>query len=111
MHNGYSSSYMIMKNSSDDGYILVLKKRRGNVLEKIYLDEDKDDVSKIEVFNGNGTLAYRAEFYGRRNINGYRIPDLLVFSNGSGSMFQLNVDRYWADVSISPSVFGLTPPE
>jgi len=105
------SSAEIVKNGSDDGYILILKKRWGHVLEKIYLDENKKEVRKVETFDGAGDLAYRAEIYGMREIQGYQIPSRLVLSNDDGSVFQLDIDRYWADVSVSPSIFGLTSPE
>jgi len=101
----------VIKNSSDDGYVLVLKKRWGNILEKIYLDENKENVRKVELFGQNGVLAYRAEFSEMRDVEGYQIPFRLFFSNGAGLAFQLDIDRYWADVSVSPSVFEMAPPE
>jgi outer membrane biogenesis lipoprotein LolB len=93
------------------GYVLVLKKGWGNVCEKIYLDAGKKDVHKVEVFDLTGALAYRAEFNRMQNVNGYKVPSSLVFSNDDGSGFQVDVDRYWADVSVSPSIFVLTPPK
>ncbi|HUV76643.1 MAG TPA: DUF4292 domain-containing protein [Desulfobacterales bacterium] len=97
--------------SGQNGYVLVLKKKWGDILEKIYLDEKKKNVHKVEMFDATGTLAYRVEFDGMRAINGYRVPSRLLISNSDGSGFQLDVDRYWPDASVSPSVFVLTPPE
>jgi len=95
----------------EDGYVLVLKKGWGNIHEKIYLDANKKDVRKVEVFDLTGALAYRAEFSRMQNIKGYRVPSRLVLSNDDGSGFQLDVDRFWADVSVSSSMFVLIPPE
>ena len=95
----------------EDGYILVLKKGWGNIREKIYLDTNKKYVRKVEVFYLTGDLKYRAEFNRMMDIEGYRVPSRLVLSTDDGSGFQLDVDRYWAGVSVSQSMFVLTPPE
>ncbi|MBL7196344.1 MAG: DUF4292 domain-containing protein [Desulfobacterales bacterium] len=100
---------MIKENRSKDGYLLILKKDWGNVVEKIYLDETRTTVRKLEMFDLNGLLLYQAEFIRMQNINGYLVPSQLFFSGANGDSFQLNINRYWADVSISPSVFVLTP--
>jgi len=97
--------------SRQNGYVLVLKKKWGDILEKIYLDEKKKNVQKVEMFNPSGTLAYRVEFDRMQVINGYRIPSRLRVSNNDGSDFHLDVDRYWVDAVVPPSVFVLTPPE
>ena len=96
---------------SEDGYVLILKKRWGNICEKIYLDANKRDVRKFEVFDANGALAYRAEFSRMQHIKGHKVPSRLVLSGGDGSGFQLDVDRYWVNASVSPSIFVLKPPE
>lgn len=99
------------EDSGQNGYVLVLKKKWGDIVEKIYLDEKKKNVHKVEMFDAAGTLAYRVEFDRMRATNGYRVPSRLLVSNSDGSGFQLDVDRYWADASVSQSVFVLTPPE
>ncbi|MFC1829932.1 hypothetical protein ACFL0O_10000 [Thermodesulfobacteriota bacterium] len=101
----------VLKNESGDGVVLVLKKWWGDTLEKIYFDETREDVRKIEMFAGKHMLVYRTELYGLREINGYRIPSRLVFSTGDGAVFQLDINRYWTDIAVSPSVFELVSPE
>ena len=93
------------KNSS----VLLLKNTWGNVREKIYLN-DRQDVYKIEMFDLTGALVYRLELIRMQEINSYRVPYRLKVSNDSGAGFQLDLDRYWADAAVSPSVFTLTPP-
>ena len=97
--------------SGQNGYVLVLKKKWGDIIEKIYLDEKKKNVLKVEMFDSSGSLAYRVIFDRIRAINGYRIPYRLLVSNSDGSGFHLDVDRYWADASVSKPVFVLKPPE
>ena len=96
---------------SEDGYILVLKKGWGNTCQKIYLDASRKQVCKVEIFYLTGNLKYRAEFKTMQDIEGYRVPSRLVLTTDDGSGFQLDVDRYWAGVSVSPSLFVLMPPE
>ena len=95
----------------ENGYVLVLKRRWGNISEKIYLDANKKGVCKVEVFDLTGALAYRVEFNRMQSVDGYKVPSRLVFTNDDGLGFQLDVDKYWADVSVSQSMFILTPPE
>lgn len=102
-------SATIKRNRSKDGNILVLKKDWENVVEKIYIDETGTNVRKIEMFDLNGLLLYRAEFVKMQNINGFLVPSRLFFSGANGNSFQLDINRYWANVSILPSTFVLTP--
>lgn len=99
----------IIKDDAKDGYLLVLKKRWGNIIEKIYIDGNKNNVRKVEVFDDTGSLLYSAVFERMQTINGYDVPLRLVFSGGNGNRFQLDIQRYWADISVSPSVFVLNP--
>lgn len=94
------------KNSS----VLLLKNKWGNVIEKIYLN-DRQDAHKIEMFDSTGALVYRVELIKMQEIKSYRVPYRLKVLNDDGAGFQLDLDRYWADASVSPSVFTLTPPK
>jgi hypothetical protein len=94
----------------EQGDILILKDKWDNVLEKIYLSR-QHDVQKIEMFNSTGVLLYRVEFDRMQQISTYRVPARLKVSNNDGQGFKLDLDRYWADARVSPSVFTLTPPK
>ena len=106
----YHSAY-IKEHDPENGYILILKKRWWGIIEKIYLDEAKSRVHQIELFNRSGALIYRVVFEKMKEVQGYRVPFRLRISNDDGADCQLDIDRYWADVSVSPSIFILTPPE
>jgi hypothetical protein len=90
--------------------VLLLKNKWGNVREKIYLN-DRQDARKIEMFDSSGALVYRVELLRMQEIKSYRVPYRLKVSNDDGAGFQLDLDRYWADAKVSPSVFTLTPPK
>ncbi len=108
----YEHSYAIVKkNSVKNGYILLLGKKSGNIIEKIYLDENKRQIEKVEVFDKNNKLVYRAIFESMQKINDYHVPLSLVISNDDGINFQLDMDKYLANVPASPSMFVLSPSE
>jgi hypothetical protein len=104
---GVSSSNKDIKGKKNNS-ILLLKNKWGNVREKIYLS-DRHDVHKVEMFDSTGTLVYRLELIRMQEIKSYRVPYRLRVSNDDGAGFQLDLDRYWADATVSPSVFTLTP--
>jgi starvation-inducible outer membrane lipoprotein len=93
------------KNSS----VILLKNKWGNVREKIYLN-DRRDTHMIEMFDSTGAVVYRIELIEMQEIKSYRVPYRLKVSDDDGAGFQLDLDRYWADAAVSPSVFMLTPP-
>jgi len=96
---------------SGKDYVLVLKRRWWGVTEKIRLDETKSTVHSAEFYSRSGSLVYRARFDAMQTIDGYRVPALLSISNGDGVDMQLVINRYWADVDVSASMFVLNPPE
>ena len=93
-----------------NGLVLLLKNKWGNVREKIYLN-DRLDAHKIEMFDSTGALMYRLELIRMQEIESYRVPYRLKVSNDNGMGFQLDLDRYWTEAAVSPSVFTLTPPK
>ncbi|CAB1062688.1 hypothetical protein D1BOALGB6SA_7468 [Olavius sp. associated proteobacterium Delta 1] len=93
------------------GYVLVLKKRWWGVTEKIYLDQTKMQAQQVEFYNRFGSLIYRARFDEMQTINGYRVPARLSISNGTDADFEIDVNGFWADVAVTPSMFVLNPPE
>lgn len=105
------SSAEVIKNKLNKGYILVLKKRWRGVIEKIYLDEKKSDIQKVEIFKPDGSIQYRVEFKTMQYVKGYHVPLKLVISNDEGTGFTLEIERYIADAVVSPSMFVLSPPQ
>jgi hypothetical protein len=105
----YTSAALVPESFGKE-YVLVLGKRWHGVIEKVYLTGDNKSAWKIEVFNAKGRLRYRAEFKNMRDIQGFRVPVRLDISNDTGDGFSLEIDRYLANVSVSPSMFVLKPP-
>jgi hypothetical protein len=46
-----------------------------------------------------------------QSIDGYQVPASLSITNGDDLELQIVVNRYWADVDVSPTMFVLNPPE
>jgi hypothetical protein len=105
----YTSAVLVPEPGGKD-YVLVLGEKRRGVIEKIYLTGDPKSAYKIEVFKGKGRLRYRAELKNLRHIQGFHVPGRLDVSNDTGDGFSLQIDRYLANVSVSPSMFVLKPP-
>jgi hypothetical protein len=103
----YHTAHIIR--NKKQGYVIVLKKRSGNVIQKIYLNEDKKDVKKVELFDVNEKLLYFVVIDSQQKINKYHVPFKLSVSSDNGNGFKIDVYKYWADVSVRPSMFVLTP--
>lgn len=95
--------------SDTSGYLLSLLGEEGNAIENILLDNNRSHVRHIEIFTPKGTLAYRVDFAGKTEIEGFRVPERLVFGNDKGSGFQLDMDQYWPNAPVSPEMFVITP--
>jgi outer membrane biogenesis lipoprotein LolB len=103
----YRSSTLLPA-SSQSGYVVSLIGEKGIDTEKIYLDQT-ERVQRIEMFTLNGKLAYRVDFNGETEVEGFRIPARLVFNNDDGSGFQLDMDKFWPNAPVSSDMFVITP--
>lgn len=103
----YHTAHIIR--NKKQGYIIILKKRSGDVIQKIYLNEDKKDVKKVELFDVNGELLYFVVIDSPQKINKYYVPLKLSVSSDNDNGFKIEVHKYWTDVSVNPSMFVLAP--
>lgn len=94
----------------DKGPVLVLKNKGPDVVEKIYFDNENNNVMQIDMLD-SGDMLYEVLFDGERLVNEYRLPSKLIISNKGGDYFKLDINKYWADEPVSPSAFVLKPPE
>jgi hypothetical protein len=44
-------------------------------------------------------------------ISGYQVPARLSITNGKDTDFQLDINRFWADVQVTADMFVLNPPD
>jgi len=77
--------------------------------QKIYLVGDT--VRAVEYFDRYGKLLYRTNIQETKNADGYLIPMQIFFSDDKQASALIDVERFWTDVAVAPSVFQLSPPE
>jgi hypothetical protein len=104
-------SAILERSASGHGYVLVLNRRWWGVTEKIFLDENKNRVHHAEFYDRSGSLIYRARFDEMQSIDGYQVPASVSITNDDDLEIQFVVNRYWANVDVSPTMFILNPPE
>ena len=95
--------------ASGNGYVLLLMRAWG-VQEKIFLDETKSGVIQTEVYDSSGNLLFQVNFLEMQIVDGYKVPLRLTVSNDDQVVVHLFVERYWADVPVTPSMFTLGSP-
>jgi hypothetical protein len=105
----YQSASLLSINSGQK-VVLELRRQWWGVIEKIFLDDTKTRVNQIECFNRSGALLYRATFEEMQTIQGYSVPSRLSVSNDRGSNFLLDIDQFWVEDTLAPSLFVLNPP-
>ncbi len=99
----------LKRKKSGEGFILSLKKSLDVTVQKIHFDKEKKIMQKIEIFDSEGNLSFRAIPGGVRSIKDYSVPKWIAFSNNDGAVFHLDIERYWVDVPVSSSKFSLKP--
>jgi hypothetical protein len=104
------SRAFIQRAESSEEVILVLE-NWWSVVQKVYLNVDRQTVLRFEIFGTNGTLLYRGEIAETQVVQGYRVPLRLRFSTDTGTALQLDIERYMVDVPITPAMFTLQPPD
>ena len=104
-------SVSALRDNSDGGVVLVLKKRWLGTVEKIFLDNKGSQVQKIEVFSTDGTLAYDVTFQDYKTVGEYRIPSRLLISDAGSVTFDLDIHQFNPDIKLADSAFVLEPPE
>jgi hypothetical protein len=94
---------------SGNGYVLMLMRTWG-VHQLIFLDQTKTEVRQTEVYDSSGAMLFQANFLEMQLVDGYKVPLRLAVSNSEKAVVQLVVERYWADVPVTPSMFVLGSP-
>lgn len=103
-------SALVIRDEKNEGDVLVLTSRWGRVLEKIFFDKTGKTALHMEMYDSMGNFVYRAEFGDIRIVENYMLPfDLRV--SAEDVLFHLQIERYWADMPVSPAVFVLADPE
>jgi hypothetical protein len=62
------------------------------------------------VYDASGHLVFQANFLEMQQVDGYKVPSRLVVTGEAQAMVQLMVEKYWADIPVTPAMFVLEPP-
>jgi hypothetical protein len=103
-------SASLLTDNSGRGAVLALEGRWRGVIEKVFFDDPESRINQIEFFNRFGALIYRAKFIEMQTLQEYTVPLRLSVSNDEGSHFLLDIDQYWVEDTLAPSLFVLNPP-
>jgi len=99
----------ILPLASGQGYVLLLMDGR-SVRQKIFFDETKSETRQTEVYDSWGKLVFQANFLEMQVVRGYHVPSRLVVSRGKDTTVQVLVEKYWADVPVTPEMFVIAAP-
>jgi hypothetical protein len=89
--------------------VLLLMDGR-SVRQKIFFDETKSETRQTEIYDSWGRLVFQANFLEMQVVSGYRVPSRLVVSRGQDATVQVLVEKYWANVPVTPEMFVLAVP-
>lgn len=104
------SRALLQRADSGEEVTLVLEKW-WSVVQKIHLSPDRQSVRRFEFFKTDGTLLYRGEILDTQVVQGFRVPLRVRLSTENGAAVQLDIERFTADVPITPAMFTLPPLE
>ena len=102
-------SSKLVPNPEGNGWLLELRSAWGESVEKIYLDQTKETVLKIESLDAQGLSLFQAEWGRVEEINGFFCPFWILLSDREGPVFELTVERLWANPPVNPESFVLKP--
>ena len=96
------------KNKKGSGRCLIIEDTERRGIQRLYFDEEKKNVEKIESYSQNGDLKYWARFGKIKETGGFLVPMSLFFSDGMGVDFSLRISRYWPNAPVLRENFAFT---
>ncbi len=90
----------------DGALILSLRKKWNRVSCKVYVDDQSGRAEKIEQFDMDGRLLYRADILSMQQVEGFEVPGNIRFSDTLGNEIELKIDRFMANAAVSNTVFS-----
>ncbi len=101
----------VLAADSDQVNRLTVKDWSQDRREVIYLDPVTGRPLRLEFFDGKDKQpVYSFAPLGEKDIAGYDIPEKILLSGADGLAVTITLDRYWADITVTPDKFVLTDP-
>lgn len=92
------------------GTVLVLLESSGEWVDSIYLDSRAQSIREIVRRDDQGVLQWRALFEDVMKLDNYQIPQRITLYAENEVSIRIEVDRFWANPSISKDMFVLNDP-
>jgi len=93
---------------STPGHLLLLSAADGS-RQALFLDEGRNEVRETQLFDPSGKLVLLVQFLEMQKVDGYRVPLRVRVADERHNSIVLVVERYWAGVPVTPSMFVLEP--
>ena len=100
----------LAKDPAQGIYTLTLTKKWAGDVERIYLDSSELRVRQMEMLNTRQAVIYRVQFKGKKEIEAFVIPSRINITAKEGDQLQIDIERYWANVPVSPLMFRIKAP-
>jgi outer membrane biogenesis lipoprotein LolB len=100
-----------LQDSKENEQLLTLKgleRKMGS--QHVFLDASSQAVRRVEVFDQDENLDFRAEFVRMQHVSGFEVPEELRLSNNSQASLRLVVERFWPNAAVSVDLFKLAKP-
>jgi outer membrane biogenesis lipoprotein LolB len=102
---------MAVQEKKESQQILVLEstdRKKGG--QQIFIDASSGNVRRVEAYDRDEILVYRAEFVRMQHVSGFEVPRELRLSNDNNASLQLVVDRFWPNAPVAEDLFKLAKP-
>ncbi|MEJ5360217.1 MAG: hypothetical protein WHT06_16265 [Desulfobacterales bacterium] len=90
------------------GHLLLLSAADGS-RQALFLDEERTEVRETQFYDASGRLVLLVQFLEMQKVDGYRVPLRVRVADDRENALVLVVERYWAGVPVTPSMFVLEP--
>jgi outer membrane biogenesis lipoprotein LolB len=89
---------------------LVLIESSGEFVDTIHLNEAATAIREIARATPDGELVWRAVLADEKVVDTYRLPGRITLFAENEVMVQIDVERFWANPSLSPDIFVINSP-
>lgn len=102
---------LAVQDEKESQQLLVMKstdRKKGG--QHIIIDASSGNVRRVEAYDRDEILVYRAEFVRMQHVSGFEVPRELRLSNDANASLQLVVDRFWPNAPVAEDLFRLAKP-
>lgn len=95
----------------DSADALLLLRRYGRRVQKIYIDADHRRLLGWDLFGADGSVCLRVRIAADQTVETFQLPRCLTISGRQNHRLELTVDRHWVNIPLETGVFSLPESE